>query len=93
MGWKILFDRFDDDRSGSLDGREFIEACREEMGLTEAEVSDAELNAIFKQVDADGGGDISSDEFSSWLASDSSNSGDADAENDAKVPTPVNMYT
>jgi len=82
LGWQALFDRFDDDGSGSLDAQEFIEACREEMDLSEGTVSNDELKLLFKQVDADGGGDISSKEFAEWLASDSDPS---DAENDAKV--------
>ena len=55
-----IFDRFDEDGSGKLDLKEFIEAYKQ----LKPNVVDSQLEAIFNEADLDGGGTIDFDEFS-----------------------------
>ena len=56
IGWGILFARYDDDGSGEMDVGEFTKAVRQDCGIAEAVVNDAELEEMFKAVDIDGSG-------------------------------------
>merc|ERR1712046_62117 len=53
------FAMFDADGSGAISGSEFREVCLE-VGMTP---TDAELQEMIKELDADGSGDINLDEF------------------------------
>ena len=58
-----LFSMYDKDRSGELDFREFVAAIRKGGKMTPQMVSEKELRALFRSVDADGSGDVSIDEL------------------------------
>ena len=58
MGWKALFERYDKDGSGEIDSVEFRTAARRDCQIPERDISDAELEQLFKEVDADGSGDV-----------------------------------
>ena len=60
---KSIFERFDTDNSGTIDFDELGIAMRE-MGK---KMSEVQLYKMMKKVDADGGGDISIDEFCKML--------------------------
>ena len=58
-----LFSMYDKNRSGELDFREFVAAIRKGGKMTPQMVSEKELRALFRSVDADGSGDVSIDEL------------------------------
>ena len=66
-GFASLFARVDQDGSGEIDETEFAEAVRLILAITEATMSNTELQAVFQAVDADGSGEIDADEFTAWL--------------------------
>eukprot|EP01052_Picozoa_sp_SAG31_P026410 SAG31_NODE_2390_length_5804_cov_2.122699_3_plen_285_part_00 len=63
---------YDTDGSGELSFQEFATAVRTDMGLSESEMSEADLNRLFASVDADGSGEIDGSEFSDWLSKERS---------------------
>ena len=58
-GWRQLFDRYDLDGSGDVDKSEFVQTAREVLEIPADAISDAELDRLFEEADADGGGEIS----------------------------------
>ena len=56
-----IFRRADSDASGELDASEFGEVLRE-LGVDDAE----EREAMFREMDTDGGGTVSWEEFREW---------------------------
>merc|ERR1712083_231560 len=79
-----LFDKWDKDGSGKLDKTEFSAGFTTDMGATDeqaakcfaildkdkdGEIEASEVKAFFTQMDADGSGDISKDEFVKFFAS------------------------
>jgi len=58
---RTAFDAFDNDGGGTIDAKEFAELCKE-LGMT----AGADALAGFAEIDADGSGDASFDEFSAW---------------------------
>jgi hypothetical protein len=67
IGWTKLFERYDDDGSGELDSTEFTKAVRQDCGINEHVVSDADLHEMFASVDVDGSGAVSAAEFEAFL--------------------------
>ncbi|XP_068682286.1 uncharacterized protein [Montipora foliosa] len=59
---KSLFHKYDTDRSGHLGKNEMLKLLKDDLGLKEDEA-----RACVMMVDKDGCGDISFDEFVSWL--------------------------
>ena len=51
----------DDDHSGTLDEEEFVYAMS-----TTAEFTEEEAMTMFKEIDADGSGEVTFDEFQTW---------------------------
>jgi hypothetical protein len=63
-----LFKQLDRDGSQGLDEEEFRRAMRKQGKLTLARGwSDAKLRRVFRQVDTDGSGLITVDEFNAWM--------------------------
>ena len=58
-GWRQLFERYDLDGSGDVDKSEFVQTAREVLEIPADAISDAELDRLFEEADADGGGEIS----------------------------------
>ena len=52
LGWKFIFDKYDDDGSGELDIEEFRQCVRHECKLTQEECSDDDVVELFCIVDA-----------------------------------------
>ena len=64
-----LFNAIDKNKDGSLEKSEirgFIDKICDDMGL-EKKTDDETLDEVFKELDADGGGDVSVDELESFL--------------------------
>jgi len=59
---EIMFDKFDKDKSGSIDDGEFQLLVRN-LGYA---VTDAEVKSLLKVLDADGSGQIERKEFAAW---------------------------
>jgi Ca2+-binding EF-hand superfamily protein len=62
-----LFRQYDHDNSGELDFTEFSGAVRKGGQMTPAMISDAELAALFAEVDGDGSGDVSIEELQAFV--------------------------
>jgi Ca2+-binding EF-hand superfamily protein len=58
---QTIFQVYDDDNSGTLDEEEFVHAM-EQIGCS----SDDSV-AVFKEIDIDGSGEVSFQEFKSWF--------------------------
>ena len=67
LGWKRIFNRYDDDGSGLIELKEFRAAVRNDMRLGDDVISTHELDQLFAQADADGGGSLTSEEFATWV--------------------------
>merc|ERR1719281_1111199 len=67
LTWAQLFERCDDDGSGTLDFSELVIAVRKVLGVLEQTVNIHELKVLFKTLDTDGGGDIALSEFVGFL--------------------------
>ena len=76
LGWKKLFQRYDDDSSGLIELKEFCAAVRNDMRLGDDVISMHELGQLFAQADADGGGSLTSEEFATWVL-DTATTGDS----------------
>jgi Ca2+-binding EF-hand superfamily protein len=59
---EIMFNKFDKDRSGKIDSKEFQQLCFS-LGYP---LTDVELSLAVKQLDKDGSNHIELNEFSSW---------------------------
>ena len=70
LGMKDLFSKYDDDGSGDLDFQEFSSAIREDLKVTEAALSNGDLQQMFRSIDVDGSGEVDATEFSNWLLND-----------------------
>ncbi len=62
---KGAFNRFDDDRSGTIDRQEFEQL----LATIGADMSDDEIDEGFATIDVDGSGQIEFDEFVDWWES------------------------
>lgn len=58
-----LFDRIDEDKSGSLDPDELVLAVRAVFEVSASVSPDSQIKALFAELDADGGGEISPQEI------------------------------
>jgi Ca2+-binding EF-hand superfamily protein len=65
--FRELFRTFDADGSGELDRKEFRQAVREKLHISEETITEGEVEALFDAVDADGSGEVDSTEFVAWL--------------------------
>ena len=70
LGWKFIFDKYDDDGSGELDIDEFRQCVRHECKLTQEECSDDDVVELFCIVDADESGAIDATELRTFLTTD-----------------------
>ena len=70
LGWKFIFDKYDDDGSGELDIEEFRQCVRHECKLTQEECSDDDVVELFCIVDADESGAIDATELRTFLTTD-----------------------
>eukprot|EP00760_Papus_ankaliazontas_P029082 PhM_4_TR412/c0_g1_i1/m.23521 len=68
MAIRASFDRFDTDRSGSIDRAELAE-CAKSLGVT---LTQDGLNEALRALDTDKDGSVSFDEFRTWWSSDAS---------------------
>ena len=57
-GWTGLFEKYDEDGSGSMEMDEFMAAVRGDCNINSAVVNDDELAKLFAAVDTDSSGDI-----------------------------------
>ena len=71
LGWKQMWTKYDKDNSDELDPGEFIECIRTECSFSESDISDEELQEVFRLIDADGSDALSSQEFSAALLDES----------------------
>jgi Ca2+-binding EF-hand superfamily protein len=71
LGWKQMWTKYDKDSSDELDPGEFIECIRAECSFSESDISDEELQEVFRLIDADGSDALSSQEFSAALLDES----------------------
>ena len=88
-GFASLFARVDQDGSGEIDETEFAEAVRLILAITEATMSNTELQAVFQAVDADGSGEIDADEFTAWLRGEVATTRPPQAPMTAMIPDPL----
>lgn len=56
--WKVLFDKHDKDRNGSLDKKEFLMLCRKALKIPQREIADGEIVAFFDSMDANNDGTL-----------------------------------
>lgn len=68
MGWHTLFERYDEDDSGSIDFEEFKTAARADLHMSEELFPDGPLRKLFEAMDDDGTGSVEYSEFSAWMA-------------------------
>ena len=92
-GFASLFARVDQDGSGEIDETEFAEAVRLILAITEATMSNTELQAVFQAVDADGSGEIDADEFTAWLRGEVATTRPPQAPMTAMIPDPLDPPT
>jgi Ca2+-binding EF-hand superfamily protein len=71
LGWKAMWAKYDADQSDELDKEEFTECIRTECRFSNDDISDDELAELFRAIDADGSGALSSQEFSAAVRDDS----------------------
>ena len=67
QGLTVLFGRYDADGSGDLSFEEFEIAVRKDLDISESTLTCSELVKLFKAVDVDGGGSVSTSELMVWL--------------------------
>ena len=65
-----LFTMYDRDNSGLLDVKEFSNAVRKGGRVTERQMSDADLTALFRAADTDGNGQVDIEELTTFVWSD-----------------------
>lgn len=65
---KRIFDGFDTDGSGEIEKNEFKHILYRLMDVNEADVSDKKMERYWKELDWDGSGAVSFDEFLVWYA-------------------------
>ena len=74
--YRKLFRFLDTDNSGFLNFSEFLALCRKSGKIVRTQVTDQEIEDLFKEeVDADGNGEISIEEFIAWIESEPKRSG------------------
>ena len=78
---KAVFEKYDADRSLGLECDEFVLAIRAECNITEAVVSDEQLEQLFKLVDNDNNGVITATELGELLGSGQVVAGGMDVDN------------
>lgn len=65
--WYRLFTHMDDDRSGRISLKEFIGMVREELKMLPSMVPEEELHAVWRALDADASGYITTGEFGRFM--------------------------
>ena len=65
-GFRVLFERLDEDGSGGLELEEFDHVVRKDVGMDSDALSDAEVCSLFEGI-SDGTGSIEAAEFVAWL--------------------------
>jgi Ca2+-binding EF-hand superfamily protein len=58
-----LFKKYDKDKAGTLDGKEFTQLVRKELKLGPGDVTDKDIKALIAALDEDGAGTISIEEL------------------------------
>ena len=66
-GFRVLFERLDEDGSGGLSLEEFDHVVRKDVGMDCDALSDAEVRSLFEGIDQDSTGSIEAAEFVAWL--------------------------
>eukprot|EP01051_Picozoa_sp_SAG22_P013172 SAG22_NODE_1448_length_4401_cov_14.320242_2_plen_541_part_00 len=69
--WEQKFERFDSDRDGKVDWPEFLHAMRVDGKVSVRDMSDAQVNEVFRYLDADGSGAIELGEFIRFMRDES----------------------
>lgn len=68
VSWNELFAQYDLDGNGVLDMDEFLQAVRFDGNVKEDQISDREVDELFKHIDEDNSGGISQAEFSAFTS-------------------------
>lgn len=66
-GWKLLFDRYDADGAGTIGVKEFCDAVRQDMQISDKEIADADLRLLFEAADRDNSEELDASEFAAWM--------------------------
>lgn len=68
--WHDIFNRYDTDKSGSLDYQQFTHVIRKGGGVTKDKLPDKDLRNVFEQVDLAASGVISFEEFDIFVSAE-----------------------
>lgn len=63
---KLVFDRWDVDRSGQIDYDEFVGMIHALVGAARGDISKDRLQKFWKEIDTDGSGEVDFSEFAPW---------------------------
>ena len=80
VNWKKLFNKYDEDDSGSLEFDEFKTAVRKDGKMSVDQLSEPDLRFLFDRIDEDSGGEIEIEEFIGWLSKVEGSAGDDNEE-------------
>lgn len=70
VDWGLMFDYYDVDGNGKMSLKEMRTAFRRDAHITPDVMSDNQIAAVFANIDANGEGMVSLDEFEQWISPD-----------------------